>query len=293
MSAEVRRVGFSSTPCESAAAGFVALGAMLQRLDKQGAEDLASHYARLQALTPGKDDAIVLRNRFRPNRLFRISHCDNNGRAWLGSASGSDSQKFVVLEANAADWIFDGEPPLEAYRGALLPFASLYAALMPSQRRPTDANLRSSDSAVVLAGRAAGRAATEDLMREIVLSDGHCIATLSELLAVHGWQPDNVSRVRYFNPRQRGESRFDRVGGPPLLIVADGAAAYYAARAELECEQASILTVIARTSDPATLEDLAENIAGLSQWYEVDSKVLDRLHDPPPGVTTAALRARS
>lgn len=293
MSDGVRRLGFSSTPCESAAAGLIALGAMLQRLNTRGADDVASHYERLMALMPGKDDAVVLRHRIRQNKIFRISDRDRAGRLWLRNVSGKDPEKYAVLEANAADWIFDGEPPVEALPGEALPFRNLYASLMADQRLPLDQNLQSSDSAVILAGRPVGRTATESLMRELVLSDGPSAGSLSELLAVHGWQPSNVSRVRYFNPRQGEGSRFDRAGAPPLIVVADGAAAYLAARADPHCERASIVTVVPRVADPEMLEALSDNIASLSQWYEDDSKLRYRLPEPPPGVTTAALRVRS
>jgi hypothetical protein len=47
---ETRRIGLISMPCDSAAAGLIALGAMRRRLELDDANDLTAHFQRIRAL---------------------------------------------------------------------------------------------------------------------------------------------------------------------------------------------------------------------------------------------------
>ena len=283
-----RRIIFVSTPCESAAAGLITLGAMLKRLEQENADDLSAHYVRLQALTPETARGVILRHRIRTKRRFEVVR-NESGRIQFQECGRRDPERYTLLEPHASNWYFDGEPPVEGYRGVELPHVRLYEALMPPGHHLFRKNLQRTDSHVVLAGRSGGRTLTEQILSAIRLRSGD-EANLSELLAIHGWQPRNVSRVRYFNPRTGTGEPFDRPGPPAGIVVADGPGTFLTVVDHPEIQNSSVLAVIPRTADPDQLDAVATRVESLGQWYDADPETGTDLPSLPAGVEIATLR---
>jgi len=80
-------------------------------------------------------------------------------------------------------------------------------------------------------------------------SHGH-IADLGQLLTVHRWSPDTVSRVTFFNSRT---SQLDRSAGATDLVVADGDLAFLKVLEAPEFRHSDVVGVIHRAveRDPA------------------------------------------
>ena len=291
VAAGTRRIAFVSTPCESPAAGLIALGAVLRRLEEPSADDLSGHLSRLLDLTPETAGGVILRHRLRTNRTYEVVR-DEKGTIQFQERNKTEPARYRLLESNASNWYFDGEPPVEAHRGARLPHAALYEALLPINNGLRRENLRHTDSYVVLAGRSGGRSVTEGILSAVQLRTAAGEASLSELLAVHGWQPRNVSRVRYFNPRSGAGSPFDRSGSPPGLVIVDGPGAFEAVRACRETDHADIVAVVPRTVDPDQLEAIAVSAGNLTQWYELEADPAGHLPPLPTGVEIVTLRRR-
>lgn len=286
----IRRLAFVSTPCDSAGAALIALGALLKRLTIAEANDLKSHFDRLNGLVPSGDTHVRLRSR--PKSRYAVSGRNEGGHLRFCEQK-EDGETRVLLEANAHEWYLVGEPPIELRGGEALPHGDFYRILIGVTRSIHERNLKTTDSSVVLAGRVRGKAATEAIVAAVQLKHADREVSLKELLAVHGWQPNTVSRIRYFNPRQLTGSPFDRGGQQPSLIIADGLPVYDRVRRDKFCHAASVITVTSRCGDPKDLEDAGDAIAGLAQWFETDPTIPNiGLPVPPPGIVAGVLRAR-
>lgn len=256
-----------------------------------GADDLNAHLARLRSLTPETARGVILRHRIRPGRFEVVR--DASGQIRFQEFGRKDPARHALLDFHASNWYFDGEPPVEGYRGIELPLASLYESLLPSDHHVCNDNLRRTDSHVVLAGRSGGRTATKEILSAIRLRGGGQEANLSALLAIHGWQPQNVSRIRYFNPRMGMDDPFDRPAPEPALVIADGPGAFEAVLDCGELANSNVLAVIPRTADPDQLEHLAVRVETLTQWYEGDLEIGVGTPPLPAGVEMATLRRGS
>lgn len=281
------RLGFVSTPCDSAAAGLITLGAMLQRLEDPAGDDLGAHRKRMQALAY-EDDDVILRN-VNNKKKFKFARADADG-IWVAEQAQNPST-WLLHDANMADWYFDGEPPVVSQRGEILPFANLYRALSRSVAAIHEANLSTTDSGIVFAGRAAGLPATQTAVNSVRLRCGQVEAGLGNLLPIHGWSDASISRVRYLNPRAQNDL-FDRGGGAALLVIADGPGAWHCVHSLKECRNSSTVAVVPRTADGDRLVELGNAIADLSNWYQRDAEVEELLPKPPRGIDTAILIQR-
>lgn len=279
-------------PCESAGAGLVALGAMCYRLSQGNAVDPLSHFERLHRIAASQDGQI-LRHRLRKGR-WRLKPADPSGTVWAEQeqsrrADRNGPPRCAILERNAGEWILDGEPPAETVRGEPLPYERFYDELFGDVAAPLELNLARSDSAICLAGRAAGERATRTVYSAIRLACGGRVANLAELLTVHNWSPGTVSRVTFFNSRTR---TLDRNTGLTKLVVADGDVAFLRALDAPEFEDSDIIGVIHRAIERDRLESIGTKLVDLSQWYVLDTEVPERVSTPPPGITVSVQQRR-
>lgn len=286
-----RRLCFVSTPCESVAAGFITLGALLRRLTEPGGDDRGAHIRRLEGMASDPNGQLLVRHRVRKGR-FRVLR-DESGRIAFEETNRAEPSRHFLLEANALDWYVDGEPPLQALPGAALSHPGIYQALLPTPMTIRKDNLRRSDSRIVLAGRVGGRSVTERSFAAVALRHGEDSATLSDLLSIHGWQSRTVSRARYFNPRAQMDQRFDRAGPPPSLAIADGPGSFEAIVDLPEVANTSVVAVVPRTADSDQLEQLAARVEGMTQWYEPDTMLGAALPSAPGGTVITVLRRAS
>jgi hypothetical protein len=283
----VRRVAIVSTPCDSAAAGLIALGALVRRLGEPEANDLGSHKRRIRELRPGHKGTLR-NNGYRGH--YVVHRRDPDGTLWLEHTVKKGRLQF--LEYHAGDWYFDGESPAEARTGSELPWLPLYRALAPSGFSIDESNLRHSDSSIVLAGRSTGQSVLARMLANLVFEHEANMASVLLLLALQDHQlSGNVSRIRYLNPRASAGREFDRSGLTPRTVIADGSDALLCSLCSEPCESASIIAHIPRTDDQSRLEEVGERLGGLRQWFELDADVVKRLPPPLRGTTVVSLRA--
>ncbi|MBK6486130.1 MAG: hypothetical protein IPF98_04495 [Gemmatimonadetes bacterium] len=284
-----RRVAVVSTPCASVAAGLMALGSLLRRLGEPNANDLEAHLRRLRSLRPGPKP--ILRYRATPG-LYHVSRRDDTGEVWF-SRVGKEERK-LLLDYHASDWFFDGESPIEGGVGEGVSWEPIYRQLLPYGASLDSSNLRSTDSTVVLCGRATGKSDAERSLGTVSIRLGGTQAALSDLLTVQ-WRESarTVSRVRFLNQRADEANKFDRDGSAPRIVVADGADALSFCLDYEPCEDASIIAAIPRTSDLQKLESAATSLSRLKAWYELDPVVESRFPKAPSGVALRVLTRSS
>ena len=290
-----RRIGIISMPCESTGAGLVTLGAIRYRLTLAEANDALSHFERIQALAVRQDNETCLRHQSMKGR-FRLDGKDQRGLVWARQQQTTAADRFtgngpprVAIHAgNANEWRLEEEAPAETVRGSGLPYRRFYEELIEGAALPLESNLARSDSAICFAGRLTGESASRSALSAIRLECHDHVADLAELLTVHRWSPDTVSRVTFLNSRTR---QLDRNTGITSLVVADGDSAFLRAIDAREFRQSDVVGVIHRTVERERLESIGTRLADLSQWYVPDGKTLNPI-PPPRGITVSVLQGR-
>lgn len=280
-----RRICVISTPCDSPAAGLVALGLMRRRLEVPDAGDLAVHLNRLRTLYQTARESTILR-RVNNRRKFCFGHADADGTLWA-HIQGSTGQRFKIIEEFAFDWHVDGEPPVQVTRGAPMAPAAILHSLFDGAGPVLEENLARTDSAICLAGRVVGESQTQQALSAVRFRQDGINLSLGSLLTIHGWHEGRVSRVAFFNARTR---EVDRASRPPLVVCADGAASSARVLAEPRFSRSDIIAVIPRTSDVDQLEAVSQQFASLLRWYTPEDDAAPSPGGVPGGVTVATLR---
>lgn len=280
-----RRVAVISLPCDSAAAGLVALGAMCKRLEVRDASDLGSHFNRIRDLAVKRSSERVLRHNVYSGR-FAVDREDEHGMVWVRRLPPKAGFSTVVFPATANTWSFEGEAPVEVLRGDELPFAHFYSALVPNLRIEPS-NLSRSDSAVCLAGRVMGEGTSQRVIASIRLRQNDESIELSRLLTVHSWLPKTVSRVTFYNSRT---SEMDRCTAPPEIVVADGDTSFLRVCDADPFLESDVIGIIHRTTERDKLEAVGLKLAALGQWYASDDQLPGGAGPVPNGIFTSILR---
>ncbi len=283
-------------PCESAAAGLVALGAMRRRLTVDGASDSVSHYQRIERLATNNAVEPCLRHNKYKGR-FRLEGKDRTGLIWVRSETADNSRGFsnrnkltriAILPTSACDWHFDGEAPVQAGGGAELPNRDFYEELTDACA-PVRSNFSRSDSGICLAGRVAGASVSKTVLSEIRFQNRGDIVDLSRLLTIQHWSPGTISRVAFFNTRT---AQLDRNTGLTRLVVTDGDAAFLRVLDTAEFRSSDVLGVVLRTVERERLESVGVKIAELAQWYSPDPDLQNDMPPAPLGITILTLKRR-
>jgi hypothetical protein len=291
-----RRIGIVSMPCESAGAGLVAVGAIRRRLSLHDASDCLSHFERIAKLAGRCDSETFLRHDTMKGR-FRLDGIDQRGLVWVRRVSGGAGDPFaqngppriVILASNANQWRFEREAPTVALQGIGLSYGPHYAGLIDGAAEPLPSNLAQSDSAICLAGRVAGESVSRNAFAAIRFDCDGQVADLTQLLTVHRWSPDTVSRITFFNSRT---GQLDRDTGSTELLIADGDSAFLKALDADAFRRSDVLGIIDRAVDRDRLESVSTKLAGLSQWFAPEGQIPDGLPSTPAGITVLTLTRR-
>jgi hypothetical protein len=304
-----RRIALLSMPCDSAAAGLIALGALVADLANPNANDLGAHYEALlrfarQYLESCRDcrmrcdpDAKGCGHvgeatgwvRHRDGKRYRVIGISSQP-AW-GEAivcSNSREQRYLI-RAYAADWRIDGEPALQSDPDGLALAGAPYARMLDGAQIVPE-NLGRSFSGLCLAGRGSGETATREICGSIRFRCGNDEHALLGLLSVHGWSGSRgVSRISFFNPRT---DRFDRYAGTPGLVVADGDASFLSVLRRKEFQRSDVIGVVHRTLERDRLEEVGNRMLDLRQWYGEEPEPAEQLPALPSGISISILRQR-
>lgn len=291
-----RRITLISMPCDSAAAGLIALGAMRRRLAVSGADELQSHFQRIERLATEGAFQTVLRHQIDRGRFF-LRGKDKSGMLWVErdapSPRASDADgplRKAILPELANAWMLDGEAPVQVVEGDTVPYRAFYEALVDHGSPVFEANLRRSDSAICLAGRAAGEVRSRAAAASLRFQIADVTVDLGQLLTIQGWSDENVSRMAFFNTLT---GQLDRQVSPPRLVVADGDAAFLRVIDANEFRDSHVVGVIHRAIERDRLEEVGVRLAAAqSQWYVRDDAFLGSLGPAPPFVTVLTLRRK-
>ena len=289
-----RRISFISMPCDSAAAGLIALGAICRRLTLDGADDSAAHYQRLECLAQGESGQVFVRSNTYRGR-YKLEYTD--GLLW-GREGGVEHSRFAnrtrnmqriaILPPRAFDWYIDGEAPIQAIQGAELHNCDFYEEVI----RPSSllrSNLNHSDSGICLAGRVAGKSASRSVFEDIRFRNHDRSTDLSQLLTVQSWSPGTISRMTFFNTLT---SQHDRNPGLTRLVIADGDGAFLKVIEAPEFASSDIVGVIHRVIDRDKLDAIGVKISSLAQWYAPESDLLNQMPAAPTGITISTFSRR-
>jgi len=286
-----RRIVLISLPCDSAAAGLIALGAMRKRLEIAGADDSATHFQRIVNLARTRDTRVALIKHTERRRKYRgpyfVDGIRSEGKIWVKLATGFLGTRGMITCENAREWKFDGGPPVQAILGEKVPYENFYSAMMANSGAVNISNLCHSDSGICFAGRITGEKRTHVFLAGIRFKLNDSIADLSQLLTIQSWLPGKISRVIFFNTRV---NKFDRYSGCPGLVIADGDSAFLRVLDQNGFLNASVVGVLDRTIDREKLESIGNKLAGLNQWYVQDTELQDSMKSTIKGISVLILK---
>lgn len=277
-------------PCDSAAAGLIGLGVMRRRLETEGANDLTAHFERIRSLAarPTKDFRVFdQRERGRRAGPYVPDGRFSDGLIWVRLLAQSETRVTISL-GSARFWKFADEPALEILHGQGLPYVDFYAAIAGPDGTIRPQNLNHTDSEICLAGRSSGDAGTYRAMAEIRFRvRSGLVASLAELLTIHEWHGQTVSRVVFFNSRT---GNCDRTCRPSRLVVADGALSFLMALQKFPASD--VVGVLSRDADREKLDMIGQKMAELSQWFDGDAELAIQLPSVPRGIAVSVFKGR-
>lgn len=304
-----RRIALISMPCDSAAAGLVALGAMIRDLGDPKANDVDGHYEKLlsyarqflkhckscdQKCEPEikrcgyvKEATGILRSPLHSRKTFQISERTNFDEKKLAWEYRSGMTQWPTPQY-AINWHIDGDPAPEVKKTKYQLSPNPYCTLLDGATINKE-NLNRSYSGLCFAGRITGEMASREVCGQIRLKDADAIYSLSQLLAIHEWSDIGVSRMAYFNSRSK---TLDRNLANPELVVADGDVAFLKAWDYPEFQSCDVIGVISRAIDYDRLEAVGVKMQA-SLWFVADIDMLCSLPSKPRGISVAILKARN
>jgi hypothetical protein len=303
-----RQIAVLSMPCDSAAAGLIALGALVRDLEDPRANDLAAHFEmlvryarqyiescrdcqyRCKPLVKGCGYGSQAKGsiRRRDGSRYQVADIRSESERW-GRAIGllGTDETRLLLEESAVEWHIDGQPPLRSeHTGAVLQH-EIYSGLLGSASI-VPSNLQNAFSGLCLAGRASGESASRQHYSSIRFQISNVELAMPSLLTIHGWSASpQISRISFFNSRTE---RLDRHACAPALVVSDGDSSFLASLERPEFKHSDVIGVINRVTDRHRLELVGNRLSEMRQWYEEENGV-PRL-DSPRGINVLRLRAR-
>jgi hypothetical protein len=304
-----RRIALVSMPCDSAAAGMIALGALVRDLAIPHATDIQGHYDRLMnyahqflrdcepcnmKCSPevkncghSRQATGILRSTVHPGRKFTISPRTDFVERKLYWVYPGGMIEWRAPE-HACGWYIAGEPPAQwdISNGQIQ--TDVYQSIFSSAISVSN-NLQSSYSGLCFAGRSTGENAARAVCATARFSAGGMEHQLDDLLTIHGWSSSGVSRMAYFNTRTE---RLDRHNATPKLVIADGDAAFLKVMGASMFSSSDIIAVVHRNIDREKLEAVGIKMQP-NQWFEVDEDMLCALPSNPRAISISILRERT
>jgi hypothetical protein len=303
-----RRIALISMPCDSAAAGLIAVGAMVRDLADPRANDVDGHYDKLllyarQFLEScescdmkckpeikhcghAKQATGKLRSPLLPHQTFKISTRTNFEERTLAWTYRNGVIEWPTPQY-AINWHIEGEPPPEWNQPDGELSSNTYQALL-DELTVLPENLKRSYSGLCFAGRAGGESVSRELCSSIRFNNGIAEYGLDELLTIHGWSKCNVSRIAFFNPRTE---KLDRSNAASNLVIADGDTSFLKVCDHAQFAASDIIGVIHRNVERDRLEAVGAKILP-NQWMSADTDKLCELPTLPRGISIAILKER-
>lgn len=300
-------------PCDSPAAGLVALGAMVRDLSDPQANDEDGHYEKLlnyarqflhycepcrlkchpniKRCGYTKQATGKLRSPLLPHGTVVIdgtTDFDQRQIKWKQRDGHHNHALVSPTPQHAKNYHIDGEPPCQWNDAAgelpNWPYQALFdgVVIIPE-------NVRRSYSGLCFAGRIRGEAESKKVCEQVRFSDGDCTCSLRQLLAIHDWSDSQISRMAYFNARTQ---KLDRNAATPTLVVADGDVAFLSVCDHPEFQGCDVIGVVHRTMEYDRLEAVGIKMRP-TLWFAADTDTLCELPPQPKGISIAVLKGRN
>jgi len=307
----LRRIALISMPCDSPAAGLVALGAMIRDLGDPYANDEVRHFKNLQDYARQFLDSCApcdlkcnpevkrcgyskqatgrIRSPLKPNKTFKVSSETNHEEDALAFVyeNGEKKLTYKIKPQHALDWHKEEDPPVEVRkveeRLLLYPYNDLSEGVEIVQE-----NLSRTYSGLVFAGRASGETTTREICNEFCFINDQNKYPLAELLSIYNWHQGRVSRIVYFNTRTEA---CDRQPILPSLVVADGDSAFLRVFDRPEFQHTDVIGVVNRNVSNDRLVSVGHKIRP-NIWYESDTETTQKLKELPKGISISIIKRR-
>ena len=292
-----RRLILISMPCDSAASGLIALGALRKYLEDSSANDIEFHRQRIwdeEKKIPQNRKILLHKNKRYHGYKFRYHGKNHDGLdeiIEIPRAGKKSLSSPFIMPVDVKDVYFEKEPCLEVDTGHELSFGDIYRNLVDHSDEFLDSNLKKTYSGVCLAGRKMGENLTREIMSSIRFCSGSEPVQLDQLLSVHDWSSETISRMSFYNSRTQ---KIDRQSASLRLVVADGDAAFLTVYNDKDIlfGDCDIIAVIDRTLERDRLDAIVEKMSSLSQWYDTDHFLPENLPPVPKGVSLAIWKKR-
>lgn len=287
-SSSSRRIGLLSMPCNSEAAGLIALGALRGDLERKTANNLDTHFelllqacqARVTTQMRPKDfseeQSWDVRNAVDDTRWRFVSYNDHLDAIVLENASHRPVVKHkgknvpnpngacsrYIMRANAVDWHLRDCPLPQLSTDAEALELSGYSDLPGCPGLVLEENLRRSYDGLVLVGQGFARDST--YMRQFYEA-GFEFADrrypLGDLLTLHHSERKYIRRLRFLNERGHQENAVHA----PRLVVADGISALL--HAENLFPNSDIIGVCNRDAPVEAILHLKDRLSEFNRYY--------------------------
>ena len=279
---DTRHISIISMPCESDAAGLIALGGVISDLQNPNANDRQAHKSTLlkyafqylnhcRSCELAKCDPEVKLCGFDSKASGHLRSISQPRKKYLFSEKTDYSEKQLVVESRGQgrhgtifeyphsaifDWYLEGDHPVHTETDDESLDEDLYREFCGPDTGPFEQeNLRSSYSGLCLAAKPMGNQATKKSYSATGFEINGRRTMLSELLPIGRWRTvNNISRLTLFNPRTE---KFDRPRTvQPGLVIADGARTLLKLIQGSEFQHADVIGVISRLEPREMLEDV-------------------------------------
>ncbi|MCF8144160.1 MAG: hypothetical protein K9N21_09595 [Deltaproteobacteria bacterium] len=305
-----RRIALVSMPCDSAAAGLIALGALIRDLGNPKANNVDGHYDAL--LRYAQQYLQSCRNCPQPCNPKK-ARCGYSERAtgWVRNWRNTPAKRYMISERSniaknelfysiedgtwwqnrtySLDWQIEGEPPpqLDEQEGVLK--REIYTNIIESAQLIPD-NLRQSFSGLCLAGRVGGKIPTYRSIDSIRFRINSVEYPLPTLLTIKGWSHlGSISRMSFFNSKTES---LDRKAHVTSTVVVDGDKSFVKVLGLPSFQRSDVIGIFSRVLERNDLESVGHRIQGLYQWYEDDQNANHRFSPVPRGISVRILRRK-
>ncbi|AYM92573.1 hypothetical protein D9980_19490 [Serratia sp. 3ACOL1] len=311
-----RRIGLLSMPCESCAAGLIALGALRNDLERTTANHVDTYFdlllqacrkrvsARMPYKGPNEGSDWDLRYVIDDTRWRFVAH-NNDGdvdaivledarhrsvikRKGKSISNQNGACHRYLMRNRATDWQLRDYPLPQLAQGGNILKISDYSELPGCAGRIVEENLSRSYEGLVLVGSGAER---DSRYMQKLYGSGFSIADrrlpLGDLLTLHHKERKYIQRLSFLNERtQQYKSMY-----PAKLIVADGIFALLCA--EKLFSDSDIIGVCSRDASTETILQLKDWMSNKIRYYTD----IDTNHflpgDMPAGMLLRVLQRRA
>ena len=285
---KARRIGLLSMPCESEAAGLIALGALRSDLERTTANHVDTHFdhllrtcceriaARMRGEDSSEDAAWDVRNAVDDTLWCYVAYDGDLDAIVLERAKHRPVVKLkgkrvpnphgactrYIMRSNVIDWQLRDCPlpqlPQDGKALELSAYSDLPGCIGPIQ----DVNMRRSYDGLVLVGQGAARDST--YMQKFYAAGFASAGSqrpLADLLTLHHSERNYIRRLRFLNERVHR----DEASHAAWLVVADGITATLCA--EKLFPTSDIIGVCNRDASVEVILQLKDWLNGIIRYY--------------------------